>query len=241
MRSFLTRISTLTVTALVSASMVLAISGGDSSPADATTNAASFTAQSPTRILDTRSGPRPAAGQQLTVRTGQAGATAAAVNLTITDTEGWSFLTAWQSGARPDTSVINADGPGQTMANGVIIPLAPDGSFQVWPSAGMHVLVDLTGVFRTDGSTQPQPPPTGSGLTATITGYGPISSITEVSGTATNGTADEASFRVDVTCPNGTTETTSLFRVPPGATRGWSVLCDGVFTSGASIARVVEI
>jgi hypothetical protein len=239
MRTILGRVSTLVITALLVAAVVLVVSGRDSSPADAQTTAATFTSQSPSRIFDTRGGARPVGGQQMTVQTGQAGATAAAVNLTITDTEGWGFLTAWPSGSQPDTSVINADGAGQTIANGVIVPLAPNGSFLLWPSTGMHVLVDLTGVFRPVGGSVA--PPSGGGITATITGYGPGFSITEVSGTATNGTSETKRFRIDVDCPNGTTETTTLFNVSAGATRGWTVLCDGVFTSGARIARVVEV
>jgi len=202
-----------------------------------------FVSLNPTRIFNTRDGNSPVAGEEMTVRTGISGASAAAISLTMTNTERWGYLTAWASGARPDTSVINVDGPGQTVANYMVVPVTQDGDFQLWTFAGTDVIVDLMGYFTSAGSSPaPAPAPApGHGVTAVITGYSPGFSITSISGTATNTSGTERSVRVDVTCPNGTTETRSVFGIPSGDTRGWSVICDGVFSSGASIARVVEI
>jgi concanavalin A-like lectin/glucanase superfamily protein len=70
---------------------------------------------------------------------------------------------------------------------------------------------------------------------ARITGYGPVSTITEVVGDVTNGTAEPQDVRVYVVCPNRTVETDIVFDIASGDTRGWSVLCPGNFTSGAIV------
>lgn len=222
------------------AAVVAMLAGGSSAPTARAQNLSSgFVVLSPDRILDTRDTGTLAGGQQITVATGIRDAGAAAINLTMTNTEGWGFLTAWASGSRPNTSVINVDDANQTVANYVVVPMTSDGTFELWTFAGTDVLVDLMGYYT--GSDAPAPAPSTHGVSAEITGYGPGFSITEVSGTATNTSARERSVRIDVTCPDGTVETRSVFGITPGQTRGWSVLCDDVFTTGASIARVVEI
>lgn len=239
MRRIALHLLTVLATAVVAAGILTV--ANTSPAAEADTNASSFAPISPTRVFNTRDQPRPAGGTQMTVQTGVTGATAVAVNVTVTDVEDWGFLTAWPSGSRPDTSVINADGPGRTIANGLIIPVTPQGTFEIWTSTGMHVLVDLMGSFRPASGGGSTPPSGSTGVTAQITGYSPLFNITEVSGTATNGSSSTKSFRIDVDCPGDTTETWTLFNVPAGATRGWSVLCDGVFTAGATIARIVDV
>lgn len=243
MRRIITQLASVFVAAALAAVLVLVVTGTSES-VDATGNSASFVPINPTRVFDSRSGPRPAGGSQLTVDTQQSGAVAVAVNITITETQDWGYLTAWPSGGRPDTSVINASGAGQTIANAVVIPVDAHGRFQMWGSTGMHVLVDLMGAFRpAGGGTTPPPtqPPSSGAVSAVITGYSPLTTITEVSGTVTNGGTSTRSVRIDVDCPGGTTETRPVFNLPAGETRGWSVLCDGSFTSGARIARIVNI
>lgn len=247
MRKTIIHLASLFVTAALAAVLVVVV-GGNTQPADATPNAANFAPINPTRVFDSRSGARPAGGTQMTVETQQAGAVAVAVNITITDTEDWGYLTAWPSGGRPDTSVINASGAGQTIANAVVLPVDGQGRFQIWGSTGMHVLVDLMGAFRPatagGGPTTPPPttqPPGTSGVSAEITGYSPGFSITTVSGTIINGGASTVSVRIDVDCPGATTETRSIRNLVPNETRGWTVLCSGVFDSGARIARIVGI
>lgn len=79
-----------------------------------------------------------------------AGAAAAAVNLTITDTFGAGFLTATSGGGlQPATSLINWDRPGTTIANGAPIPLAPDRSIELF-AGGLGqaaVVIDVVGYF----------------------------------------------------------------------------------------------
>lgn len=190
------------------------------------------------RIFDSR-GPsgvaaRPAAGTTFTIATGQTGAAAVAVNITMTDTVGPGFVAAWASGGWPGTSIMNSSVAGENIANFAIIPVAADGTFRLLTQQPSHLIVDLMGWLP--GNTAFVP----SGLTPTITGYGPSSSITQVVGSLSNGTTVIKDARVDVRCPNGTVETDYVFDIPAGATRGWAVYCDGVFTSGAT-ATVIEV
>lgn len=234
--------------ALVVSVMLVAAMGGfvaqrdDTRAEAAESTPAGYIALSPGRVLDTRPdtrinyfGPKPVGGQVITVP-GVAGASAVAVNITMTETEGGGYLSAWSGqGARPTVSIINSSGPGENIANFAVVPVAADGSFALFTFAGTHIVVDLMGWFPAGA------PPVPAGLTATITGYGPLSTITEVSGIVSNGSAIERDVRVDVTCPNGTVQTDHVFDLQPGATAGWSVICDGAFTSGASILQVVEV
>ena len=54
-----------------------------------------------------------------------AGASAAALNVTLVDSFGAGYATVFAAGAaRPATSNLNVDGPAQTVANAAIVPLA---------------------------------------------------------------------------------------------------------------------
>jgi hypothetical protein len=198
---------------------------------------AGYVAVNPGRIYDSRgpslTNPRLSGGQQITVSTGLAGATAVGVNITLTATTGPGFVAAWPSGAWPGTSVINSSGVDENVANFLLVPVATDGTFQILTQYSAHIVVDLMGYMA--GGTPPGP----SGVSGQITGYGPLSTITEVSGTVTNGNGAAVDVRADVHCPNGTVKTDIVFDIPPGQTRGWSVLCDGTFTSGATVEFVL--
>ena len=86
--------------------------------------AAASVAHEPYRVLDTRSGAKPAGGSVLTVETGHAGAASVGVNTPITDNDLAGFVTAWSgAGTRPTASVLNTDAPGQTRANYVVVPV----------------------------------------------------------------------------------------------------------------------
>lgn len=102
------------------------------------------------RVLDTRSGPRPAPGssQRVPLPDGvPTDATALLVNLTITETRGPGHVTVHAAGVGPpETSVLNADGPGQTRAATAIVPASREG-IEVLTSAGDHLIVDLGGYF----------------------------------------------------------------------------------------------
>ena len=78
-------------------------------------------------------------------------AVAVVVNLTVTESNGAGFFTAFSAGAaRPDSSSLNADGIGQTRANQAIIPVGTrDAVFgiEVFASFGGHLIVDIAGYF----------------------------------------------------------------------------------------------
>ncbi len=110
-----------------------------------------FVPVAPQRVLDTRNGsaPIPAAGQIRVPATTAVPAAASAVvaTLTVTDTAGAGFWTAWPAGAaRPLTSNVNATATGQTVANEIIVPLV-GGAFDVYSQSGGHLVVDVTGYF----------------------------------------------------------------------------------------------
>ena len=194
---------------------------------------AGYVALNPGRIYDSR-GPaftnaRLSAGQQLTINTGQAGASAVGVNIVMTDTVGAGFLTAWPSGPRPNTSVMNSTFAGENIANFLLIPVAADGTFQLFTLNPTHVVVDIMG-YMAGGS-----PVTSAGLFGQITFYEPATSTTLVSGNVTNGTSATASIGADILCPNGSVVTITSFDVLAGASRSWSVTCNGAFTSGATV------
>jgi len=233
---------------LTSLSLVVACGAGSwiASSTATTVGAAGQTAAglittSPVRVLNTRGSKLPAGGE-VVVNTGITGATAVAVNITITDTEGTGgFVTAWTGGARPNTSIINAAGPDMTLANAAIIPVNADGTFQLYTYQPANLLVDLMGYFP--GGT---PIATPAGFAATITGYNPLdfgsgNGVTYVSGTVSNGTGSSRNLRVDVHCPNGSVATDSVFSVAAGQAKGFEVSCNGVFSSGATIQTVVEV
>lgn len=198
--------------------------------------ASGFLALGPTRVLDTRTGAKPAADAVLTVVTGLDGATAVGVNITLTETDGIGFATAWSGiGGRPATSVVNSSGPSENIANYVIVPVAADGSFRLYTSGAAHLIVDLMGYFV--GGSSPIP----SGLSGTVTGYSPLTTSTEVSGVVSNGTNVVRDARVDVRCPDGTTaRTKEVLDIAPGQSLGYVVFCNGLVTSGAAV-EVVEI
>jgi hypothetical protein len=233
---------TLLAVAAVSLALTVAVIAVDSQrgePADAEGGGAGYVPYIGGRVLDTRganlTNPRVPGGGIVNVNTGVIGAVAVGVNITLVDTLGPGYAAAWASGPWPGTSIINSDGPGQIIANFAIVPVTPQGTFQLLTQNPAHLLVDVMGYFP-GGST----PPAGSGITVNITGYSPLTTITSVIGSATNNTGSTKDIRIDVRCPNGTVEIDYLFDFLAGQTLGWSVLCDGSFTSGAS-ATWIEI
>lgn len=201
-----------------------------------------YVALNPGRVLDTRpaslvnwAGGKPGSGAQLTVGTGQPGASAVAVNITLTQTEGGGFVGAWASGTFPGTSIINSTAAGTTVANFVVVPVAADGTFQLLTSRAAHLIVDVMGYFA--GS--PVPPPT-PGVSAIITGYDPSTSLTMVTGSVTNSSGVTKDVRVDVRCVNGNVASDIVLGILDGQTLGWQALCNGSFSSGATVG-VIEI
>ena len=110
----------------------------------------------PVRVADTRS---PARGgytklDASTIRVPVAGrggapgtATAAVLTITATQSRGVGYVTVYPAGsARPDTSTLNLNGPGQTVANTTLIPLG-GGGVDIYVSVGVDLLIDLAGAF----------------------------------------------------------------------------------------------
>ena len=120
-------------------------------------------AVAPTRVLDTRqSGQPPALGREtamtLTV-TGVGGvptdvAHVAAVIANITAVGGQvGYVTAWGSGPMPLASVLNIDGPGQTVANLAVVPVGSDGKIRLYSSSGTQLIVDVQGYIEPSAAT----------------------------------------------------------------------------------------
>lgn len=116
-------------------------------------DAGRFVAAPPTRLLDTRvTGEQEFAAlapRTLPLPAGvPSDATALAINLTMDQTPGAGWFAAYPAGLaeRPIVSAVNADGPGQTRAGSLIVPVSPDG-FQLVSKLGGHVVVDYLGYF----------------------------------------------------------------------------------------------
>lgn len=120
-----------------------------------------FVAATPKRLLDTRpgaaigySGAKPN-GSTLTVDLTAlssglpAGAAAAVVNITATESGGPGFVQAAAAGALTpgESSVLNLTGPDQTVAGLSIVPLDANGRIALFTSGSTHLIVDLVGWF----------------------------------------------------------------------------------------------
>lgn len=128
-----------------------------------------FHSMDPRRILDTRSGvgaPARGVGPGGTVALQIAGAagisgtgvSAVALNITVTEPSTGGFLTAWPSGtSRPLASNLNF-GPGETVANLVVVKVGADGKVNLFNSAGSaHFVADVAGWYG-PGSASPGAP-----------------------------------------------------------------------------------
>jgi len=116
-----------------------------------------YTAITPTRILDTRAGQgapgRVPASASIDLQVaGNAGvpleASAVVLNLAVTGASGPGFVTAWPAGQpRAETSVMNYERPGQTLANLVTVPIGATGAVSVFSSAAVDLVADVQGYF----------------------------------------------------------------------------------------------
>ncbi|BAN01945.1 SGNH/GDSL hydrolase family protein [Ilumatobacter coccineus] len=120
-------------------------------PAETSARGRFVAADDGTRLLDTRDASA-APTRPTTHRVGlpesvPAGVDALAVTFTLVDTTAPTYLTAYAAGGeRPLASVLNADGAGQFRSAATIVPVSDDG-FDVFVSAGSHVVIDMTGWF----------------------------------------------------------------------------------------------
>ena len=100
----------------------------------------------PYRVLDTRETFIAEPGSVTPVNTRlPGGATAASVNITVTDVQTPGYLTAWDGRSpMPVASIINA-APGDTIANFAIVPINSDGTFHLYSSMRTNIVVDVMG------------------------------------------------------------------------------------------------
>jgi hypothetical protein len=114
---------------------------------------AGFVPMAPSRVVDTRDGTgghrgQVPAGCTLVVRTGHAGASAAAINVTAVRSAAIGFVTAYRCGrSRPFTSVLQPVAGG-TVGGAAVVPLDASGQVCLYASVSTDLVVDLTGVFR---------------------------------------------------------------------------------------------
>ena len=153
-------ISLTLITTLICSTLAVVASPATSADAAGTT----FSALTPARLADTRPGAptvdgRNAGGGIITAggtlvvavagRGGVpvTGATAAAVNVTVTQAAEAGFVTVWSCGqTMPTASTVNYT-RGDTVANGAIAKLGAAGDICVFAQSAAHVLVDVTGWF----------------------------------------------------------------------------------------------
>lgn len=137
-------------------------------------HATTFTPSNPARLLDSRAGQTTVDGQesgggatsaqevielQVTGRAGvPAGATAVAVNLTLTRTSQQMYATMYPCGtARPDASSINA-AAGATIANSALAKLSGGGKLCIYTHASTDLVLDVVGWFTTNSEYVPLTP-----------------------------------------------------------------------------------
>jgi serine protease len=120
-----------------------------------------YTALAPTRLLDTRTngetvGPADTLDLSVTGGSVAAGATAVALNVTVTDTTAPSFLSVYPAGESPPLLSSLNWVAGKTVPNLVIVPIGAGGQVTFYNAIGRtDVVVDLEGYFapETVGST----------------------------------------------------------------------------------------
>ena len=114
-----------------------------------------FVPVNPVRMLDTRNEPvaPTGAGRSLTRRIGSTtvvppgAAMAIATEITVTESSGAGFVTAWPAlTARPLVSNLNTVRAGQTVPNAAIVPLGLD-ALDVYLQSGGQVIIDVAGWY----------------------------------------------------------------------------------------------
>ncbi len=113
----------------------------------------------PRRVYDTRNGigttpglMRAATSRVVDVHPPDASARAVLVNVTYAGARGEGFAQAWPTHTRrPTTSILNASGPGEVVANSAVLPISAAGTVLVSTSVTTDLLVDVLGYFVTPG------------------------------------------------------------------------------------------
>jgi len=116
-----------------------------------------FTPIAPRRVMDTRSTPQPGAGSIVRVETGLvSGESSALVNLTMTQAREEGYVTADKCSALVAGEQSFSNGNFRfwsDAANLAVVPVDPDGSFCIYTSAPVDLVVDLQGSFGPTGRT----------------------------------------------------------------------------------------
>lgn len=108
------------------------------------------------RLLDTRPGDRPNGGT-ITRLTAPAGVSAALVNITLTGSAGAGYVTADRCSALTAGEQTKSNGnfaAGRTVANLSVVPVDDDGSFCIYNSAAVDLIVDIQGTLGAGGGDQ---------------------------------------------------------------------------------------
>jgi len=130
------------------------------------TETARFVPVTPARLLDTRvglgapTGPVPSDGAIDLAVAGHggvpAGASAVALTLTVTESTGAGYVTAWPAGElRPTASNLNVERPGQTIAGLAVVRLGASGAVSIYVQTATHLVADVAGYWIPSGSTGP--------------------------------------------------------------------------------------
>lgn len=102
------------------------------------------------RLLDTRSGPKPASGSQVPL-TGRPNSTGV-VSVVLTETSGPGYLQVLPCGSAPGgSSNMNADATNQTRAGLTLVRFDAEGRACLFVQRSAHVVADLQG-YLTDGA-----------------------------------------------------------------------------------------
>ena len=73
---------------------------------------------------------------------------AVVLNVTIVDAGAAGFVTVWpDGGTRPNTSSVNSDYAGHTVANTVTTPVSTGGVVSLYSQGASHLIVDVQGLF----------------------------------------------------------------------------------------------
>jgi alpha-tubulin suppressor-like RCC1 family protein len=225
------RFATAALMAAVLITVVPAGSAAAAEPRGAAVSGSTYTALSPTRVLDTRSGRGPIGARGTTTLdlagSVPASATAVVFNLTGTEPTADTHVTVWPHGqARPAVSNLNLRA-GETRANLVTVAVGSDRVLDLYNNAGStHVIADLAGYYApgTGAKFLPVRPsrvldePAGAGSTTTLdlAGTVPASATAVVLNvTAANATADTY---VTAWPAGGARPNASTVNVPAGGT-----------------------
>jgi peptidoglycan hydrolase-like protein with peptidoglycan-binding domain len=118
-----------------------------------------LTTQPAARLIDTRQTSRPPA-QSITKLQAPQGAAAVLVNLTLTGSASSGYVTADRCSVLAPGEQTKSNGnfaPGKTVANLAVVPVDADGSFCIYNSSAVNLIVDLQGTLAPGVGAQFQP------------------------------------------------------------------------------------